>query len=834
MPRATAGRASRTCPCSRRSASSRAARRARRSSRVLAQRAPTWLVELPWLLDDWAGGRGGPPRARRARRARGCCARCSRRSTRSAPPRRSSLVLEDLHWADDSTLDLLAALLRRREPARLLADRHLPPGRRRGRAARRRARPRPRRARPRARSWRCRGCPPTPSPPTWRRASRPRRRPPISSTCSRSAPAATRSSCATCSTTGSWDGTLAERGGAVDAHAPARDAGGRRPADAARPHPRPARAAAGRGRRGAERRERRRARLLRPPRSPPRSTATARTSRRRCAALAQRTRLIERARRRARLRARPAPRGALRAAAARRAGAAPRARRRAPGRRLRRRPRTSAPPSSASTSWPGAIPSAPSASCASPPSARSAATPTPRGSATCAPRSTRPTRSAPGSERTRSEVELLSSLGQALVATGGWSAAGGRGGAAARARAWRGGCRTTSRSSPSCSRWRRCTSCAARSAARRTWRSSASGSRRAAGDEHELESSELLACNLFHQGSFARALEYAERGVALFEARRRPAATRPSRRRSATTPASPATTGPGLALWFLGRPDSALARATHALELARDPSRAYSLATARAQMAVVHQCRREPEATLEWAEATIAAAQHLGYVYREAMGRVLRGWALALLGDPAQGIREITGGPRRLARDGRADGRPALPRAARARPTCASGDVDAGLAAVAEALELSRRERSLFYEPELLRLDGALHAVAGEADAAEAALRHGARPGARAGLGDAGAADRHRPRPAAARPGGGRRGARRRARRRTRASPRASARATCARRRRCSAGVGAQAMTPRGGEEGRARRAPRGRRRRSPWSGARASAAGTRSTRSRR
>ena len=64
---------------------------------------------------------------------------------------------------------------------------------------------------------------------------------------------------------------------------------------------------------------------------------------------------------------------------------------------------------------------------------------------------------------------------------------------------------------------------------------------------------ELLACNLFHQGSFARALEYAERGVELFETRRRcPAATR----------TFPATLGDnagvschdwaGLALWFLG------------------------------------------------------------------------------------------------------------------------------------------------------------------------------------------------------------------------------------------------------------------------------------------
>ena len=100
----------------------------------------------------------------------------------------------------------------------------------------------------------------------------------------------------------------------------------------------------------------------------------------------------------------------------------------------------------------------------------------------------------------------------------------------------------------------------------------------------------------------------------------------------------------GLALWFLGYPDRALARAIRALDLARDPSRAYSLATARAQIAVVHQCRREPEAAIAWADATIAAAQDLGYSYREAMGRVLRGWALSALGDTDQGIREITEG----------------------------------------------------------------------------------------------------------------------------------------------------------------------------------------------
>jgi predicted ATPase len=141
-------------------------------------------------------------------------------------------------------------------------------------------------------------------------------------------------------------------------------------------------------------------------------------------------------------------------------------------------------------------------------------------------------------------------------------------------------------------------------------------------------------------------------------------------------------------------------------------------------MAVVHQVRREPEAVLEWAEAAIAAADRLGYLYREAMGRVLRGWALSMLGDPDQGVREIAGG---LAASRGTGARMDDPHylALLADGHLRAGDVQAGLAAVAEALEYARRERSLFYEPELHRLAGALQAVSGDLDAAEAALRRG-------------------------------------------------------------------------------------------------------------
>ena len=44
------------------------------------------------------------------------------------------LVLEDLHWSDHSTLELIAYVAQRRAPAHLLLDRHLPA--RRGQARR--------------------------------------------------------------------------------------------------------------------------------------------------------------------------------------------------------------------------------------------------------------------------------------------------------------------------------------------------------------------------------------------------------------------------------------------------------------------------------------------------------------------------------------------------------------------------------------------------------------------------------------------------------------------------------------------------------------------------
>ncbi|HVH06478.1 MAG TPA: AAA family ATPase, partial [Myxococcota bacterium] len=85
---------------------------------ILARQAPTWLVEMPALVSDEELDAA-------RRRAQGATRERMLRELADAAlaltaARPLVLVLEDLQWSDPSTLDLLASLARRREPARLL------------------------------------------------------------------------------------------------------------------------------------------------------------------------------------------------------------------------------------------------------------------------------------------------------------------------------------------------------------------------------------------------------------------------------------------------------------------------------------------------------------------------------------------------------------------------------------------------------------------------------------------------------------------------------------------------------------------------------------------
>ncbi|HSE97161.1 MAG TPA: AAA family ATPase [Blastocatellia bacterium] len=85
---------------------------------VLARHAPTWLAQIPWLIE------AGELETLRREMLGSTRDRMLREMSEAlealTADRPLVLVLEDLHWSDYSTLDLISYLARRREPARLM------------------------------------------------------------------------------------------------------------------------------------------------------------------------------------------------------------------------------------------------------------------------------------------------------------------------------------------------------------------------------------------------------------------------------------------------------------------------------------------------------------------------------------------------------------------------------------------------------------------------------------------------------------------------------------------------------------------------------------------
>jgi predicted ATPase/DNA-binding winged helix-turn-helix (wHTH) protein len=95
----------------------------RRFTILLRQYAPSWLLQLPALLDGTERERlqrelPGPNRERMVRELSEALEAVT--TATSGSPALLILILEDLQWADASTLDLLSVLARRKDPARLM------------------------------------------------------------------------------------------------------------------------------------------------------------------------------------------------------------------------------------------------------------------------------------------------------------------------------------------------------------------------------------------------------------------------------------------------------------------------------------------------------------------------------------------------------------------------------------------------------------------------------------------------------------------------------------------------------------------------------------------
>jgi DNA-binding winged helix-turn-helix (wHTH) protein len=103
-----------------------------------------------------------------------------------------------------------------------------------------------------------------------------------------------------------------------------------------------------------------------------------------------------------------------------------------------------------------------------------------------------------------------------------------------------------------------------------------------------------------------------------------------------------------VALWLLGRADEALGSSERALELARRLNQPSSLAMAVHFAAMLHQLRGDAPATAHWAMATIGLAAQEGFSFWLAGGQILRGWTrvalLAGTGPEIEAEADVQGG----------------------------------------------------------------------------------------------------------------------------------------------------------------------------------------------
>ena len=157
--------------------------------------------------------------------------------------------------------------------------------------------------------------------------------------------------------------------------------------------------------------------------------------------------------------------------------------------------------------------------------------------------------------------------------------------------------------------------------------------------------------------------------------------------------------------WAQGRTGEADRHSRAALNLAEEVDHVLSLTYSTCVIGALYAARWDPMAAKELAARAIPYAEDKGYPYWTAWAHIVHGWALTQLGVPEQGISELSRGIDAYAATGGELVRPyALGLLAEARSL--AGQHDQAIVALDEALQRTRAKEIHLYELELLRLKG--------------------------------------------------------------------------------------------------------------------------------
>jgi class 3 adenylate cyclase/predicted ATPase len=237
-----------------------------------------------------------------------------------------------------------------------------------------------------------------------------------------------------------------------------------------------------------------------------------------------------------------------------------------------------------------------------------------------------------------------------------------------------------------------------------------------------IQAHRAMGQTLFWLGEFSSARSHLEQAIARYD---------PQLHRSLATTygehAGVITRGfTAHVLWYLGYPDRALEAMREALSIAAELTHPWALVMINAFAALLRAYRREPHLVQQPAESVLKLAREHELAFFVGHATVLRGWARVQQGEGEEAIADIRRGIAAYRATG-AELESSYWLALLAE-ACATGDaVEEGLAALTEALDLVASTGVRFYHAELFRLKGEMLLKRAEPKQAQASFREAIR-----------------------------------------------------------------------------------------------------------
>jgi len=239
-----------------------------------------------------------------------------------------------------------------------------------------------------------------------------------------------------------------------------------------------------------------------------------------------------------------------------------------------------------------------------------------------------------------------------------------------------------------------------------------------------LVAHEILADNLHWEGQFVASRAHAEQGLSLYDPHQHHAL---APLYGGYDPGVACLIYEAFALWMFGYPDSSAKKTADMLTLAQElPHHPLSLALAKWITTWLAQYRSEGQVVLEGAEALISLSTAQEFPFFTAWATIVQGWGQAQQGAKKEGLVGMHKGFALLRAMG-AELSQSYLLALLAETYGKIGQIEEGLAVLAEALEAVDRIGEHFWEAELYRLKGELTLSQSKVPGLGASVKKGSR-----------------------------------------------------------------------------------------------------------